>query len=44
LVRAVSIALDALPGSACPPADANRDGRVAIEELIAAVEGALSGC
>jgi hypothetical protein len=44
LVRAVSIALEVLPASACSAADANRDERVSIEELIGAVERALSGC
>lgn len=32
------------PLDLCPPFDANGDGRVAINELIAAVNNALYGC
>jgi len=44
LIRAVNIALDALPVQSCQEVDANLDGRVAVNELVAAVNSALSGC
>lgn len=44
LIRAVNIALGALPLSDCPSLDTDHDGRVTIGELIAAVNNALSNC
>lgn len=44
LIRGVRIALGEAPLDLCPPFDANGDGRVAINELIAAVNNALYGC
>lgn len=41
LVRAVGIALEALPLSECPSADRDGDGAVRIEELVAALAAAL---
>lgn len=44
LLRAVNIALDAVPVTACAMADTNRNGAVIINELTGAVNSALSGC
>ncbi len=44
LIRAVSVALGALPPGACPTVDANADGVVSIAELIGAVNNALNAC
>lgn len=44
LVRGVTIALSQQPLSACPSFDEDDDGRVAVNELVAAVNNALSGC
>jgi len=44
IVRAVDIALGALPLAACEPADADGDGRVTVDELLQAVGRALNGC
>ncbi len=44
LIRAVSIALGALPLGACPTVDTNVDGIVSIAELIGAVNNALNAC
>ncbi len=33
-----------LAGSACDAGDANRDGQVTIDEIVTAVNAALSGC
>lgn len=43
LVRAVGVALESLPLSACPAADGDGDGLVRIEELISALNAALDG-
>lgn len=43
LVRAVGVALESLPLSACTAADRDDDGAVRIEELIAALNAALDG-
>ncbi len=44
LVRATRIALGVEPSSACPNADRDNNRRIAISELIAAVNSALLGC
>jgi hypothetical protein len=44
LVILVNIALDDAAVSACSPGDRNQDGSVTIEEILAAVNAALSGC
>jgi len=44
LIRAVNIALGALPLSECMAADRDGDGTIVIAELIAAVNSALQGC
>jgi len=44
LIRGVNIALGNAPVSDCPPFDRNADGQVTIDELIAAVGAAMSGC
>ena len=44
LVKGVNIALGAMPVDACPSFDAKGDGAVTINELIAAVNRALTGC
>ncbi len=44
LVRAVNIALGALPLEDCPSADINGSGTVTVGELITAVSNALNGC
>ncbi len=44
LIRAVNIALDTQPVSACLAADRNGNGTVAINELIQGVNAALDGC
>jgi hypothetical protein len=43
LVRGVAIALTQQP-LACPAVDGNNDGRVTVDELVAAVRNALRGC
>ena len=40
----VNIGLDELLVAACPIGDANGDGRITIDEVIAAVNRALTGC
>jgi len=40
----VNVALGAQPVSVCPPSDLNADQSITIDELIAAVADALSGC
>ncbi len=44
LIRAVNIALDALPISQCTAVDADGNGSVTIDELVRAVGSALQGC
>ena len=44
LLVAVNIALGSAPYSACVNADADGDGSVLINDLIAAVNVALQGC
>lgn len=44
LVRGVNIALGNAPASSCAALDANANGAVSINELLAAVGNALSGC
>jgi len=44
LVRGVNLALGAASVEECPRFDANRDRRVSIDELVAAVGAALSSC
>ena len=44
LILGVQIALDQLPLEACASFDDNGDGVVALNELILAVNAALSGC
>jgi len=44
LIAGVRIALDEEPVATCPAADSNRDGHVAIAELVSAVGAALAGC
>jgi hypothetical protein len=44
LVVAVLIVLDQAPLASCPSLDANGDGVVTIDEVIRAVNGALTGC
>ncbi len=44
LMLAASIARREYATRVCPPADANRDGRIGIDDLIAAVAAALGGC
>ena len=44
LVKGVNIAIGAAPLSACTALDANMDGAVTINELIEAVNAALTGC
>ncbi|MFN8642606.1 MAG: hypothetical protein U0802_13500 [Candidatus Binatia bacterium] len=44
VVRAVTIALGTQPVSTCPAADRNGDGRVTIDDLVAAVGSVLDGC
>ena len=44
LVKAVNVALGALPVSDCVSLDTNNDGNVSISELIAGVKNALNGC
>jgi hypothetical protein len=39
----VTITDSAAPGT-CPPFDQNGDGQVTIEEVISAINAALSGC
>ena len=44
LVRCVQIALATQPVTACSACDANADGLVTVNELVAAVDNALNGC
>jgi hypothetical protein len=44
LVKAVNIALGLASTDTCTRADVNSDGQVSIDELIKAVNAALSGC
>ena len=44
LLRAVGVALDLSPTDACAAADADRNARVSVDELIQAVNRALNGC
>jgi hypothetical protein len=44
LLRGVNIALNTLPVSECPAADANGNASVRVAEIIAAVNAALRGC
>jgi hypothetical protein len=44
LVRAVSIALGNAGVATCLAADRNGDGQITIDELVASVGNALSGC
>ncbi len=44
LIRGVNIALGLQPLSVCSVLDVNRSGRVEVNELIQAVNGALNGC
>jgi hypothetical protein len=44
LIIGVNIALGNASPAACTAMDANQDGRVTINELIAAVNAALNGC
>jgi hypothetical protein len=44
LIAGVSIALNALPVSACRPFDINGNAAVEIDEIIACVNAALRGC
>ena len=44
LIQGVVIAIGSQPTSACPAFDADHDGAVAINELVAAVSNALYGC
>lgn len=44
LVRCVEIALDAMDHSRCETADSSGDQRVTVDEVVAAVDAAISGC
>jgi Ca2+-binding EF-hand superfamily protein len=44
LVRGVNIALDRAELSECSAFDTDGDGRVSVNELVAAVSSALRGC
>jgi hypothetical protein len=44
LVRGVSIALGTAPMASCEPFDRNGDGRITVDELVAAVGNAAMGC
>ena len=44
LIKGVNIALGTTSVDACPSFDADGDGAVTINELIAAVNRALNGC
>jgi hypothetical protein len=44
LIKAVSVALGAVPLTVCPAADADGDGNVTVSELVASVDAALQGC
>jgi len=44
LLRGVNIALGKLEGDACPALDVDRDGTISVNELVAAVSDALTGC
>ena len=44
LISAVSIALGSAPFDSCANADADRDGTLRINDLIASVTSALQGC
>jgi hypothetical protein len=40
----VNIALGNLPASTCAAGDANHDGEITVDEILAAVNKALNGC
>jgi hypothetical protein len=40
----VNIALGNAPVTACEAGDADRDGEITVDEILAAVNNALSGC
>lgn len=44
LLLAIRILLGETPTAVCPSADGNSDGRIAVEDLVAAVASALHGC
>jgi hypothetical protein len=44
LITGVNIALSSLPVSRCPAFDRNGDNMVVVNELITAVNAALTGC
>ena len=44
LVTAVNVALGALPVDRCSALDSSGDGEVGVDELVAAVNSALTGC
>jgi YVTN family beta-propeller protein len=44
LITGVGVALGRLPASSCEAADANRNGSIGVDELVAAVDLSLSGC
>ena len=44
LVTLVNIALDNGLATACPAGDANHDGDITINDILAAVNNALNGC
>lgn len=44
LVRGVNIALDRIDVALCPSMDRSGEGRVSVDELVAAVGAALRGC
>jgi hypothetical protein len=44
LITGVNIALGAAPLGSCPRFDADGNGMVTVDELIAAVNAALNGC
>jgi hypothetical protein len=44
LLTMVNIALGTADVSACTAGDANRDGQVTIDEILAAVNAELTGC
>jgi hypothetical protein len=40
----VNIALGNTSVAACRPGDANADGKITVDEILAAVDNALNGC
>ena len=44
LIQMVNVALDTAPGSSCVAGDANGDGAITINEIVAGVNNALNGC